>query len=78
MTSKFQNIQHLGCRPVLLSKYLRIYVYFLSKTDKIRFAHYRIWRQIDIIGYFKRIYKSKFVSASFKFLFTFGAESISM
>ena len=41
-------------------------VKFLSKTDKIRFAHYRIWRQIDIIGYFNGSTSSKFVSASFK------------
>ena len=50
---------------------------YLSKTDKIRFAHYRIWRQIDIIGYLNRSTSSKFVSASFK-SFTFGAECISM
>ena len=50
---------------------------FLSKTDKIRFAHYRIWKQIDIIGYLNGSTSSKFVSASFK-SFTFGAECISM
>ena len=49
---------------------------FLSKTDKIRF-HYRIKRQIDIIGYFIGSTRSKFVSASFK-SFTFPAEGISM
>ena len=50
---------------------------FLSKTDKIRFAYYRIWRQIDIIGYLNGSTSSKFVSASFR-SFTFGAECISM
>ena len=49
----------------------------LSKTDKIRFAHYRIWRQIDIIGYLNGSTSSRFVSASFK-SFTFGAECISI
>ena len=53
------------------------YFYILSKTDKIRFAHYRIWRQIDIIGYLNGSTSSKFVSASFK-SFTFGAEYIYM
>ena len=50
---------------------------FLSKTDKIRFAHYRIWREIDIIGYLNESTSFKFVSASFK-SFTFGAECISI
>ena len=49
----------------------------MSKTDKIRFAHYRLWRQIDIIGYLNGSTSSKFVSASFK-SFIFGAECISM
>ena len=50
---------------------------FLSKTDKIRVAHYRVWRQIDIIGYLNGSTSSKFVSSSFK-SFTSGAECTSM
>ena len=38
----------------------------LAKTDKIRFALYGIWKQIDIIGYLNGSTSSKFVSASFK------------
>ena len=52
-------------------------ILFLSKTEKIRFAHYSIWGHIDIIGYLNGSTSSKFVSASFK-SFTFGAECISM
>ena len=54
-----------------------VWPFFLSKTDKIRFAHYRIWRQINIIRYLNGSTSSKFVSASLK-SFTFGAECISM
>ena len=49
----------------------------LAKTDKIRFAPYGIWKQIDIIGYLNGSTSSKFVSASFKSVI-FGAECISM
>ena len=43
----------------------------LLKTEKITFPHYRIWRQIDIIGYLNGSTSSKIVSVSFKSFFFF-------